>query len=145
MNRTVNKDELQSIERLFSDFAWFADRCDAEGLARLFMRDGVLLVGGRESAGSDNIAADCQKRFATSDRKTRHMWSNLRIDMPTSDTARTTAIQLTFETSGDDTPPRLRVNDVIDELRKEASGEWRFVRRYIRCEMALGLQRQLSQ
>ena len=77
-----------------------------------------------------------------SDRKTRHMWSNLRVEMPTADTARTTAIQLMVETSGDDSPARLRVNDVIDELRKGASGEWRFVSRHIRCEMALELQRQ---
>jgi hypothetical protein len=59
-----------------------------------------------------------------------------------SDTARTTALQLTFETSGDDTPARLRVNDVVDELRKDASGAWRFVRRHIGCEMALTVQRQ---
>jgi hypothetical protein len=30
--------------------------------------------------------------------------------------------------------------DVIDELRKGASGEWRFISRHIRCEMALALQ-----
>ena len=59
--------------------------------------------------------------------------------MPTSDTARTTALQLTFETSGDDTSARFRVNDV--ELRKDASGAWRFVRRHIGCEMALAVQR----
>jgi hypothetical protein len=75
MSDPVIQNELQSIERLFSDFAWFADRCDAEALANLFMPGGVLSVGGRESAGSDNIAADCRKRFAVSDRKTRHMWS----------------------------------------------------------------------
>ncbi|MGF6998790.1 nuclear transport factor 2 family protein [Paraburkholderia sp. GAS32] len=142
MSGLVTQNELQSIERLFSDFAWFADRCDSEALANLFVPSGVLSVGGRESAGSDNIAADCRERFAVSDRKTRHMWSNLRVEMPTADTARTTAIQLTFETSSDDTPARLRVNDVIDELRKGASGEWRFVSRHIRCEMALALQHQ---
>lgn len=137
MNDPVTHDELQSIERLFSDFAWFADRSDAEGLANLFLPDGVLSVRGQESSGSDNIAADCRKRFAAADRKTRHMWSNLRVEMPSADTARTTAVQLTFETSDDDTPARLRVNDVVDELRKAASGEWRFVSRHIRCEMAL--------
>ncbi|MFM0643191.1 SgcJ/EcaC family oxidoreductase [Paraburkholderia bryophila] len=142
MDQPLNQHELQSIERLFSDFAWFADRRDAQALAGLFTSDGVLLVGGRESAGSGNIAADCQKRFAGVERKTRHMWSNLRVEMPTADTATATAIQLTFEIAGDDAPARLRVNDVSDELRKAASGEWRFVRRHISCEMALGLQRQ---
>lgn len=142
MNDLVTQHELQSIERLFSDFAWFADRNDAEGLASLFLPDGVLSVGGRESAGSGNIAADCRQRFAVSNRKTRHVWSNLRVEMPSAGIARTTAIQLTFETLGDDKPARLRVNDVIDELRKVPSGEWRFVSRRIDCEMALGLQRQ---
>ena len=40
--------DLLQIERLFSDFAWFADRGDAAALAELFASDGVLVLGGKE-------------------------------------------------------------------------------------------------
>ncbi len=131
--------ELHSIERLLSDFAFCADDGDANGLARLFTEDGVLSIGSHQSVGRTAIAADCQARFAIPNRKTRHVWSNLRVTALTSDTASTTALQLTFETLGPDTPTSLRVNDVIDELRRDANGVWRFAHRQIRKELALSL------
>jgi len=127
--------DLQSIERLFSDFAFCADHSDAEGLATLFIEDGALCIGDRRSFGRSQIAADCQARFTIPDRKTRHIWSNLRVISLTSDRAVTTALQLTFETIGSATSTRLRVNDVFDELCKDAGGSWRFVNRQIRCEL----------
>lgn len=133
----MSSDEVKRIERLLSDFAWFADQGDAAGLSGLFVPDGVLCVGGQEMAGQATIAADCQKRFATPDRKTRHVWTNLRVESMSGDTAKTTAVQLTYETLGAGKPTRLRVNDVFDELRKDARGDWQFVHRHIKCEMAL--------
>lgn len=138
----MSSDEVKRIERLLSDFAWFADQGDAVGLSGLFVPEGVLCVGGQEMAGQPIIAADCQKRFATPDRKTRHVWTNLRVESMTGNMAKTTAVQLTYETLGADKPTRLRVNDVFDELRKDAQGEWQFVRRHIKCEMALALTGQ---
>lgn len=129
--------EQQSIERLLSDFAFCADHGDAAGLGRLFIEDGLLSVGGRESIGRAQIVLDCQARFDISDRKTRHVWSNLRITALTRDKASATALQLTFEVPGNDMPVRLRVNDVLDELHKDASGVWQFARRRIICEMAV--------
>lgn len=133
----MTRTEQQSIERLFSDFAFCADHGDAPGLARLFVEDGVLSVGGRASVGRAQIISDCQACFDIVDRKTRHIWSNLRITDLTGDTASATALQLTFEVPGNDMPVRLRINDVLDELRKDASGAWQFAHRQIRCEMAV--------
>ena len=128
--------DLLQIERLFSDFAWFADRGDAAALAELFASDGVLVLGGKESKGRQQIAADCQNRFITPQRKTRHVFSNLRVERTTPLAATTTAVQLTFEHLGESKPTRMRVNDVFDDLVKGADKTWRFSRREIKCELA---------
>ena len=66
-----------TIERLLTDFAWFADRGDGESLGQLFTADGALFVSGLELKGREQIAADCYRRASNPDRKTRHLWSNL--------------------------------------------------------------------
>jgi uncharacterized protein (TIGR02246 family) len=127
------------IERLLSDFAWFADRGDGTSLSQLFTPDGVLLVSGNELRGRAQIAEDCTRRFLNPNRKTRHVWSNLRIDRMDGDTAAAFAIQLTFEQSGDGQPTHLRVNDLVDEFQRDANGSWRIARRVIDRKMALSI------
>jgi uncharacterized protein (TIGR02246 family) len=127
------------IERLLSDFAWFADRGDGKSLSQLFVPDGVLLVSGNELRGRSQIADDCARRFLNPNRKTRHVWSNLRIDRLNGDTAASYAIQLTFEQDGDTQPAQLRVNDLLDEFQRDSSGSWKIARRVIDRKMALSI------
>ena len=127
------------IERLLSDFGWFADRGDGTSLSQLFIPDGVLLVSGNELRGRTQIAEDCVRRFLDPNRKTRHVWSNLRIDRMDGDTAGSFAIQLTFEQSGDGQPTQLRVNDLVDEFQRDSSGSWKIARRVIDRKMALSI------
>lgn len=125
------------IERLFSDFSWHADRGDGTALAALFATEGVLCVGGQELTGRDQIAADMTRRAQIAGRKTRHVWSNLRIVESRYNQLSTTAVQLTFEQTGDDRPTQLRVSDLVDTLQKDHDGQWRFARRIISRQMAL--------
>jgi uncharacterized protein (TIGR02246 family) len=129
------------IEQLLSDFAWFADRGDGEALARLFLPDAILIVGGTELVGRQRIADDCFRRFNDPHRKTRHVWSNLRIEHSGADSVTTTAVQMTFEQSAPDIPTQLRVNDLFDEFRRDADKRWRIARRTIKREIALALPR----
>jgi uncharacterized protein (TIGR02246 family) len=132
----MRSDQLM-IERLLSDFAWFADRGDGASLCELFMPDGVLKVSGNELRGRVQISEDCIARFRTAQRKTRHVWSNLRIDRIDGDTAASFAIQLTFEQNGAGQATQLRVNDLVDEFQRDASGAWKIIRRVIERQMAL--------
>jgi uncharacterized protein (TIGR02246 family) len=130
--------ERAAIEQLLSDFAWYADRGEGASLAGLFLPDGVLVVGGQELHGRDRIADDCHRRGIGSTRKTRHVWSNLRIIRSANDTLETTAIQLTIEQTKPSLPEaQVRVNDLFDTLRQDPHGAWRFARRIISREMAL--------
>jgi uncharacterized protein (TIGR02246 family) len=134
----VTYSERAAIEQLLGDFAWHADRGEGVLLAGLFMPDGVLVVGGQELHGRERIAADCHRRGIGATRKTRHVWSNLRIARREADTLETTAIQLTIEQSDPSLPDaQVRVNDLFDTLRQDPQGAWRFVRRIISREMAL--------
>ncbi|MGF6243673.1 MULTISPECIES: nuclear transport factor 2 family protein [Paraburkholderia] len=129
--------DLASIERLLSDFAWCADRGDGAGLAQLFVADGVLHLGEREFVGRAAIARDCEVRASTPGRKTRHVWSNLRVVRREEASASLTAVQLTFEQRGDDVPAELRISDLRDDVCKDADGAWRFSRRVIQRQMTL--------
>ena len=135
---TVTFSERAAIEQLLSNFAWHADRGEGVSLAELFMPDGTLVVGGQELHGRERIAADCHRRGLGSTRKTRHVWSNLRITRREADTLETTAIQLTIEQTDPSLPDaQVRVNDLFDTLRQDPQGAWRFARRVISREMAL--------
>jgi hypothetical protein len=127
-----------AIEQLLSQFAWHADRGEGEALGALFLANGVLEVGGSILHGPAQIAADNQRRFTDPHRKTRHLWTNLRIEREEPQhLIVTTALQLTFEQSTPGLPAQLRVNDLYDEFRMNAEGHWRFAHR--RIARAIGL------
>ena len=134
----LNADAGQlEIEHLLSEFSRCVDQGDAEGLSRLFMPDGVLGVGGQEVNGQAAIGADLERRFQTPGRKTRHVWSNLRVVAVDGETVETAAVQLTFEQAGADKPTQLRISDLSDVLRRDAQGNLRFARRTISRQMSL--------
>lgn len=137
MVQTMITSDLELIERLLSDFAWYADRGDGPKLAHLFVADGVLQVGGREFIGRVAIAEDCDTRARDPLRKTRHVWSNLRVERNDDVSASLTAVQLTFEQRGGDAPIELRISDLYDDVCKDANGTWQFRRRAIQRQMTL--------
>lgn len=134
-----NPTDVLMIERLLTDFAFFADRGDGAALGDLFLEDAILIVGGRDLQGPRQIAEDCHRRFEDPHRKTRHLWANLRVDRSDAESIGSSALQLTFEQSTPGLPVLLRVNDLHDEFRKDAAGHWRFARRRIERAMCLAL------
>ncbi|MES2183198.1 MAG: SgcJ/EcaC family oxidoreductase [Pseudomonadota bacterium] len=135
----MTRSDVQDIEALLSDFAWFADRGDGQGLSELFLPDGILLVGGQEHRGRASIAADCYRRASDPGRKVRHVWSNLRIGDESAGQINTVAMQLTFEQTGEHPKTQLRVNDLADVFARNTDGSWRFAHRLIARAMALDI------
>lgn len=130
--------DLLAIHRLLSDFAWHADHGDAHELAALFLPEGVLCLNDALMQGQAQIEADCGRRFVTADRKTRHLWSNVRAEPTGPSTARATLVQMTFEQGGTGQPVQGRVSDVVDLLQRGDDGCWRFVHRTITRVLLLG-------
>jgi uncharacterized protein (TIGR02246 family) len=132
----TNDHDIRAIERLLSDFAWYADHGEGESMARLFVPDGVLHVGGTTLNGRDAIALDCERRHAQPGRKTRHLWSNLRVDAVDANRSQSTAVQITFEYRATDGSLQVRVNDVFDRMRRDENGGWLIEERIIQREIA---------
>ncbi|WP_432258371.1 nuclear transport factor 2 family protein [Cupriavidus sp. TMH.W2] len=135
-NAMTVSDRLE-IERLFNEFSWCVDHGDAAGLSGLFASDGVLCVGGQEIKGQLAIGDEASRRSRIPGRKTRHVWSNLRVVSMDDHSAETTAVQLTFEQNGPERPAQLRISDLSDTLRRDSQGQWRFARRLINREMTV--------
>jgi len=129
--------DLQAIQRLLSDFAWAADRGLAGALSELFFPDGTLCINGQTYQGRVEIAADCRRRAAIAQRLTRHVWSNLRVDIQADGSCEATLVQQTYESAGPDQPLKIRVNDVSDRIARDADGRWRFRTRIIERQMAM--------
>ncbi|MGH6681204.1 MAG: nuclear transport factor 2 family protein, partial [Bradyrhizobium sp.] len=89
----ISATALLEIEQLLTAFAYFADRGDGEALGELFLEEATLNVAGLNMMGPQEIAADCRRRFADPHRKTRHVWSNMRIESADESVIATSAIQ----------------------------------------------------
>ncbi|MES2973783.1 MAG: nuclear transport factor 2 family protein [Pseudomonadota bacterium] len=127
-----------AIEQLLSGFTWFADRHDAGGLAALFTEDARMNVAGKVIDGRAAMLADLAVRLGDPARKTRHIWANLRYLPAQGGAIRTAIVQQTFEQDGD-SPARLRINDITDTFRRDASGAWKISERLIERGMSLAL------
>lgn len=125
-----------AIERLLTDFAWHADHGDGSALAALFLPDATLHVGGLDLQGQQAIADDCRRRAAQPGRRTRHVWSNLRIELAGSSQVVASAIQVTYEQPGSDQATQVRVNDMADSFGRDAEGRWRFATRKVERALA---------
>jgi len=130
---------ILEVQNLLTGFAWHADRADGNGLAALFLPDGILTVGGVDLRGHEEIAADCYRRFEAGPRKTRHVWSNLRVEKISKEEVVTVAVQMTFEQTAPEQPTHLRLNDIFDTFRRDVDGSLRFARRLIKREMAVAI------
>jgi hypothetical protein len=127
--------DVEDIERLLTDFAWFADRGDGTGLSDLFLPNAFLKVGGRRLEGRQAIADDCYTRASEPGRRTRHVWSNLRLESLVDGVLRANAIQLTMETNEISGLTSMRVNDVIDTFQRDSESRWRIASRHIDRQM----------
>ena len=126
-----------AIEDLLTRFGRYADQGDGERLALLFLPSGVLNVNARVAQGQEAIARMTRERTADASRRTRHIWSNLLIEVDDAGEVRTSAIQTTYDQQGE-TPAAARVSDLSDTFRRNAEGAWRFASRTVTRQINVG-------
>jgi SnoaL-like domain len=122
---------LEAVMALLSDYCGHADGRNLGALCELFEPLGQLTVGDTAHRGHAAIAACLAARLGA-DRRTRHLWSNLRVDRTGSDLLRCTSTQITFEEPAHGGTSTIRVSDVTDVLRRDGAGPWRFHERTLR-------------
>jgi ketosteroid isomerase-like protein len=132
----------RACERLVLDFAYFGDRQDYEALAALFAENGTLVrPAGDPLVGRAAIIKSYQSRPAG--RITRHVCTNIRITVESSDRARALTYAVVYSANANDPPeahfgikadPRHLIGEFEDEFVLTGEG-WRISSRHARFVM----------
>jgi len=131
---TLEQIEIRlALEALNADFAYFLDHNDVDALVDLFCEDALYTHGSRRSEGRAQIDALFRRR-GDRERTARHLYSGLRLDIGSRESATGTSVCLTFAADGPPPhPPNpLLVADFSDVYARCADGRWRFRERHIR-------------
>jgi ketosteroid isomerase-like protein len=92
----------RACERLVYEYAWFVDSGEASRVADLFTDDGEWLAAdGRGMRGQDEIREMFTGREGLRRRRSRHVMTNVRIDLEGADRAAGTAYLLNYRHDAD--------------------------------------------
>jgi ketosteroid isomerase-like protein len=133
----TREDELLlrvEIDRLHAEFAYLIDHDLSEGVADLFTPDGVYgRSTGERSVGREAIRDSYRKRSAHGERTARHIFSNLRLTIESSNRVRGTVILTLFANDGPPPHPALPmlVADYDDIYERGPDGRWLYRERII--------------
>jgi ketosteroid isomerase-like protein len=134
MNSMTSQDHLfarVAIESLIAEFAYLIDHNQTEKVADLFTEDGWYgREGGARSTGRDAIRKSYAGRAARGERTARHIFTNLRLTVTSTDEAEGVCILLLFAADGAPPLPAepMLVQDYKDRYRK-VDGRWLFASR----------------
>ena len=134
----------RACERLMIEYCHFVDHGEASRIAGQFTDDGVWTSPENTMTGRAEIEAGFMRRQKATHRRSRHVCTNVLIDVIDEDNA-TGVVYLTLHRHDDrERPDRVRpseVPDIVGEYRdtfvRTADG-WRFSRREIGVDFARG-------
>jgi uncharacterized protein (TIGR02246 family) len=120
-----------AIEQLIHRHAWLIDHGQAEKVAELFTEDGALFGVGPDKTSRAAIAEWGRQRAARTERRSRHVHTNILIEAEGEDMARGTTILTLYRHDGDGegSASPLVVGEFEDLFRKQSDGGWLFVER----------------
>ena len=120
-----------AIEQLIQRHAWLIDHGEADKVGELFAQDGALYGVGPDKIGRPAIAEWGRQRAAMSERRSRHVQSNMLIEAVAPDSARGWLVLTLYRHDGPDqgsaTP--LLIAEYADRYARETDGTWLFAER----------------
>jgi hypothetical protein len=118
------------IEALIYEHAWLIDHHQSERLADLYTENGRLHGIGMDHSGREALAKYGAERAKLTNRRSRHLYSNLRL-IPLGPDRVTGVVTITlFRHDGPDgLPEPTGVADAHDIYVRGADGRWRFEER----------------
>lgn len=129
---------IEEITRLMVEYGHRFDHGRAVEVADLFTEDGAWRSNTIDAVGRDELRAFCGRREAMTDRLTRHVVTNIAVDVLDADHARGTsyAVEIRDDRGADgfgvDTRPGV-VGDYVDEFVR-VDGRWLFKERRVVIE-----------
>ncbi|WP_417515131.1 nuclear transport factor 2 family protein [Minwuia sp.] len=133
----------RACDRLVQQYCHFVDRGEAVRIADLFTEDGVWTSPDNTMTGIDEIRAGFQRRQNATHRRSRHVCTNLLIDVQDAGTA-TGVVYLTLYRHDDKADASVRpseVPEIVGEYRDtfvRTDDGWRFSRREIGVDFSRG-------
>lgn len=127
-------DPRAALEALVVEFSHRLDMAQGVTVHELFVETGSYVLDGDELKGREAIRAGYLRRLARGSRVSRHLISNIRVELLDEDTARVDSIWVVYADDGEPvlpSSPPLLVADIADRCVR-VDGEWRFVRRELR-------------
>ena len=130
MHDPVEPMARQAIEQLVAEHAWLIDHGQAERIAALYTADARVLGIGPDKVGRAAIQAWAAERQAMTERRSRHVQTNLRLVAVSADEYRGTVVLTLYRHDGATFagPVPLMVAEYDDVYRRE-EGVWRFAER----------------
>lgn len=120
-----------AIEQLIQRHAWLIDHGAANEVGELFAEDGALYGVGPDKVGRAAIAEWGRQRAAMTERRSRHLQSNILIEPVAPDAARgwvaLTLYRHDGQGQGSVTP--LLIAEYADRYVREPDGSWLFAER----------------
>jgi hypothetical protein len=120
-----------AIVELIARHAWLIDHGRAGEVTELFAEDGALYGAGPDKRGRAAIAAWAQQRAAMTERRSRHVQSNILLEAAGPDQAQGTVLLTLYRHDGPGPGPAtpLLVAEYADRYRRGRDGAWRFAER----------------
>ncbi|RBM11611.1 hypothetical protein DI005_33810 [Prauserella sp. PE36] len=125
----VDGETRRALEALSTEYSWLVDHGYADRAADLFTDDAVLSTGGNVVSGIADIRQHLEKRARSSEIRSRHVLSNIRLLREGTGLVRGTTIMTIYRTVGESGRPQLAVGDVEDLYRLGDDGCWRIAQR----------------
>lgn len=120
-----------AIEELVQEHAWLIDQGEAQRVPDLYTEDARLLGIGPDKVGRAAIQAWADQRAALTDRRSRHVQTNLRLETMSDERVRGTVVLTLYRHDGEGrgSAAPLLVGEYADTYHKGSDGLWRFAER----------------
>jgi ketosteroid isomerase-like protein len=131
MAETMEAADRLAIEALIHEFSWLIDHGEAQKLPELFTEDGRVLGVGPAKMGQQAIAEWGRERVAMTQRRSRHVQSNIRLEAISASVVRGTVVLTLYRHDGEGpgSPSPLLIGEYQDVYQRGADARWRFAER----------------
>lgn len=120
-----------AIEELIQRHAWLVDHGEADKVGALFAEDAALYGVGPDKIGRTAIAEWGRQRATMTERRSRHVQSNILIEPAGPDTARGWVVLTLYrhDGPGEGSAVPLLIAEYADRYAREPDGTWLFAER----------------
>lgn len=129
----ISLPDRMAIQDLLTEFGWLVDHGEAGKVAELFTENGKLVTPMFTLEGKESIARQFGERAKDTSRLSRHIWTNLRLEVLDARRIKASMAVQTYVANGVPpvSPQDIVVGDSLDIVEKGDDGVWRFSERQL--------------